>query len=139
MPVTEAMRFKVSGSEANLPLIPVAATLEQAYTMVKSTDKTIRRAGALLIVDEAGKLAGIFTDGDLRRHIFEDRDAVLSKPIGELMTKNPRFLPDTALVRDAVQLVRELRIDEVPVVDADGRPVGLIDVQDLVALKVIEG
>jgi arabinose-5-phosphate isomerase len=41
-------------------------------------------------------------------------------------------------VRDAVQLVRERRLDEIPVVDADGRPLGLIDVQDLVSMKVID-
>ena len=55
------------------------------------------------------------------------------------MTRDPKHLSDDALVRDAVQMVRELRIDEVPVVDAKGKPVGLIDVQDLMALKVIEG
>lgn len=55
------------------------------------------------------------------------------------MTANPRRLDDTALVRDAVQMMREYRIDEVPVVDTNNRPIGLIDVQDLVALKVIEG
>jgi arabinose-5-phosphate isomerase len=53
------------------------------------------------------------------------------------MTAHPRTLPADALVRDAVRLVRELRVDELPVVDADGRPLGLLDVQDLVAMKVV--
>ena len=50
----------------------------------------------------------------------------------------PATLAADALVRDAVQLVRERRLDEIPVVDADGRPIGIVDVQDLVAMKVIE-
>ena len=55
------------------------------------------------------------------------------------MTRNPRSLLATALVRDAVQMVREFRFDEIPVIDAAGKPVGMLDVLDLVALKVIEG
>ncbi len=139
-PVTDAMRFIAHGPDANLPLISGGDTVEQAYAHAKrdADDKGIRRAGALVIVDEQGKLAGIFTDGDLRRLVFEHRDA-LEKPIADVMTKNPRHLTDQHLVRDAVQLMRELRIDELPVVDDAGRPMGLIDVQDLVALKVIEG
>jgi arabinose-5-phosphate isomerase len=53
------------------------------------------------------------------------------------MTRSPRALRDDALVRDAVRMVRELRADEIPIVDGEGRPVGLLDVQDLVALKVV--
>jgi arabinose-5-phosphate isomerase len=53
------------------------------------------------------------------------------------MTKHPRTLPADALVRDAVRMVRELRVDELPVVDAEGKPLGLLDVQDLVAMKVV--
>lgn len=139
-PVTDAMRFLATGDHANLPLIPQTDTVEQAYAHATrdAENRGIRRAGALVIVDEQGGLAGIFTDGDLRRLVFEHREA-LARPIAEVMTTKPRHLPATALVRDAVKLIRELRIDEVPVVDSDGRPVGLIDVQDLVALKVIEG
>ena len=55
------------------------------------------------------------------------------------MTVDPHRLQQDALLRDAVQMVRELRIDEIPVVDDQDRPVGLIDVQDLMALKLIEG
>lgn len=139
-PVTEAMRFVAVGEQANLPLISGGDTVEQAYAEATRVAETrgIRRAGALVIVDDAGQLAGIFTDGDLRRLVFEDR-AALSRPIGEVMTKNPRTLRDTAQVRDAVRIMRERRIDELPVVDEAGKPVGLIDVQDLVALKVVEG
>ena len=136
VPCVEAMRFRAA---VNLPLIAPSQTIRDAYAAVERMEKDtgLRRAGALLVVDDAGHLAGIFTDGDLRRHVF--RGGNLDTAISEAMTTNPRRLPHTAVVRDAVQLVRELRIDEVPVVDSDGKPLGLIDVQDLVALKLIEG
>jgi arabinose-5-phosphate isomerase len=97
-----------------------------------------RRAGALVVVDAAGRLSGIFTDGDLRRRVNELGAGLLSKRVAEVMTARPSALSSEALVRDAVQLVRERRLDEIPVVDADGRPLGLIDVQDLVSMKVID-
>ncbi|MEM7628327.1 MAG: KpsF/GutQ family sugar-phosphate isomerase [Planctomycetota bacterium] len=97
-----------------------------------------RRPGAVLLVDDAGGLAGILTDADVRRRLVSEGDAVLDRPIAEVMTASPRSLPASALVRDAVQLVREVRLDEIPVVDDDGRPVGLIDVQDLLAMKLVD-
>ncbi|MEM8495064.1 MAG: CBS domain-containing protein, partial [Planctomycetota bacterium] len=134
-PITRAMRFKAGD---NLKLIPLDTPLPEAFAMAQPADPTLRRAGALVVVDAEGKLAGVFTDGDLRRLAFRGGDA-LSVPVGEVMTVNPRRLREDAVVRDAVRLMRQTRIDEVPVVDGDDRPVGLIDVQDLVALKVIEG
>jgi arabinose-5-phosphate isomerase len=132
MPITQAMRFRVG---ENVPLIRAGASVSDA---LHADPPNGRRAGALLVIDAGGRLTGILTDGDLRRLIRDGAD-FLRRPIDDVMTRNPRRLPDTALVRDAVQLVRELRIDEVPIVDGDGKPVGLIDVQDLMALKVIEG
>jgi len=136
MPVMEAMRFRVG---QNLPLIRTDAPVQDAFDSAEKAAAGSRRAGALLIVDQAGKLVGIFTDGDLRRTFIGHGSGAWREPIGQFMTRSPRCLAQTALVRDAVQLVRELRIDEVPVVDGEGKPLGLIDVQDLVALKVIEG
>lgn len=143
-PVTEAMRFYTSHhrhadpADANLPMIDGGTTIRAAYETVEqvSMRKGIRRAGALIVVDAAGRLSGIFTDGDLRRHVFAGGS--LDSPLEEVMTHEPRVLQDQAVVRDAVRLVRELRIDEVPVTNAQGQPIGLIDVQDLVSLKVIE-
>lgn len=138
-PVLDAMRFKAgAGTTQNLPLVPTNLTVREAYAFAKKHADGKRLPGALVIVDSSGKLAGIFTDGDLRR-LAERTDSPMQATIGEVMTKNPRRLNGDALVRDAVQLVRELRIDEIPVVDAAGKPLGLIDVQDLMALKVIEG
>ena len=138
MPVVHAMRFKAGD---NQPLIGLGLSVQQAYAKAEEFAKEsgLRRAGALLIVDDEGALAGIVTDGDLRSALINKGPEVWGGPIRELMTTNPTTLLNTALVRDAVRIVREKRFDEIPVVDADGRPVGLIDVQDLAALKVIEG
>jgi len=130
MRVVDAMRFRAG---ENLPLIgddkTIGAVLEEAAAQP-------RRTGAVLLVDGAGQLSGIFTDADLRRHLIGG--GTMDSPVAGVMTRSPKTLGDDALVRDAVQMVRELRVDELPVVDADSKPVGLIDVQDLVALKVIE-
>ena len=139
MPVTQAMRFRAG---ANLPLFSASDSVEHAFTTAEASATSApggRRAGAILVVDEHRKLIGIFTDGDLRRLFLKRGSTGWQQPIGDSMTRNPRRLDDAALVRDAVQMVRQYRIDEVPVVDDQGRPVGLINVQDLVALKVIEG
>lgn len=135
MPVLEAMRFRAG---QNLPLIHAESPVQDAFDTAEKAAAGARRAGALVIVDAQGKLAGIFTDGDLRRTFIHHGSAAWRQPIGQFMTRSPRRLTHSAIVRDAVQLIRELRIDEVPIVDAEDRPVGLIDVQDLVALKVIE-
>jgi CBS domain-containing protein len=81
---------------------------------------------------------GAAFDGDLRRRVNELGAALLTKRVSEVMTARPSSLASDALVRDAVQLVRERRLDEIPVVDGEGRPLGLIDVQDLVSMKVID-
>ncbi len=137
-PVLHAMRWKIG---LNLPLIPQDLPVRQALADAKSYAAATggRRPGAILIGDPAGKLAGIFTDGDLRRLVSDHEGQFAEVRISDVMTKNPRRLTDEALVRNAVQMMREFRIDEIPVVDAEGKPVGLIDVQDLVGLKVIEG
>lgn len=137
-PVLHAMRWKIG---LNLPLIPESLAVRQALADAKAYAAATggRRPGAILIGDTAGKLAGIFTDGDLRRLVSDHEGQFAEVRIADVMTKNPRRLTDEALVRDAVQMMREFRIDEIPVVDANGKPVGLIDVQDLVGLKVIEG
>lgn len=138
MPVIQAMRFKCG---ENLQPIPRGTNVKAAYALAEKTakDSGLRRPGALIVVDEAGKLAGLVTDGDLRSALIEQGPDVWLGPIDTIMTANPTTLPQDALVRDAVHIVRKHRFDEVPIVDAHGMPVGLIDVQDLASLKVIEG
>lgn len=97
---------------------------------------TQARAGAAVIVNSQGKLTGIFTDGDLRRHLGTDAD-LLKRKIKEVMTKKPMVLKKDRLAAEALHLLEERKIDEVPVVDLDGRPVGLLDVQDILRAGII--
>jgi arabinose-5-phosphate isomerase len=130
-PVTDVMRCVVG---KNLPLVPDSLTVAQALA---KADEVGRRPGALMLVDGAGRLSGIFTDGDLRRLILRDAGE-LSRPVADVMTKSPRTLASTALVSDAVKMIREFRADEIPVVDEAGRPVGILDVQDLIAMRLVK-
>jgi arabinose-5-phosphate isomerase len=127
--ITEALRFKVG---ENLAVVPDHVTVRQACEQTRGD----RRAGAILVVDQRQRLVGIFTDGDLRRLMMRDEQG-MSRTIRDVMTPRPQHLTIDDLVRDAVRLVRERRLDEIPVLDHDGRPVGLVDVQDLIAMKVV--
>ncbi|MGE3109956.1 MAG: KpsF/GutQ family sugar-phosphate isomerase [Phycisphaerales bacterium] len=131
-PVADALRFTIGKNLAPIPDdLSVADALKQAESMV-------RRPGALLLVARtSGALTGIFTDADLRRLILRD-SSHLSRPIRDLMTREPATLPASALVRDAVNLVRESRRDEIPVIDDAGKPIGILDVQDLIAMRLIQ-
>ena len=130
-PVVEVLRFRVG---RNVTVASETLDVRSALQVVGDG----RRSGATLLVDEDGRLSGIFTDGDLRRLVNETGGDGLDRIIGEVMTRDPRSLDDAALVRDAVQMIRERRVDEIPVVDGEGRPVGILDIQDLVAMKVVE-
>lgn len=130
-PVVEILRFRAT---ENLPLVPEGVTVAEALRLA---DQTTRRPGAIVVVDRAGRLTGIFTDGDLRRLIGRE-PAGLTKPIELVMTRTPRTLRADALVRDAVNMIREFRQDEIPVVGLTGEPVGILDVQDLIAMKLVK-
>ena len=129
-PIVEVLRFKVG---RNLPVVRDTATVREACEQTR----TGRRPGAVVLVDEQGRLSGIFTDGDLRRLVLENAAGAMACRIAEVMTRRPEHLVVDDLVRDAVRLMRENRHDEIPVVDRDGKPVGLVDVQDLIAMKVV--
>jgi arabinose-5-phosphate isomerase len=129
--VTEVMRCVVG---KNLPLVPDTCTVLEAERLAAQAG---RRPGAIMLVDAKGLLSGIFTDGDLRRLILKDTKE-LSRPVGEVMTRRPRTLPSSSLVRDAVKMFREFRQDEIPVLDEAGKPVGILDVQDLIAMKLVK-
>lgn len=131
--VGEVLRFRVG---RNLAATPDDVSMREA--MRASDLPGVRRPGALLLVDRAtGVLSGIFTDADIRRVVLRSH-AELDRPARDLMTRAPQTIRDTALVRDAVNMVREHRRDEIPVVDDAGRPVGILDVQDLIAMRLIE-
>ncbi len=97
---------------------------------------TKARCGSACIVDVKGKLVGIFTDGDLRRHL-EEGPGVLQKVVKTVMTKNPTTISHNHLAAEAFALLKERKIDELPVVDEKGKPVGLLDIQDLLKAGLI--
>ncbi|MFA5118506.1 MAG: KpsF/GutQ family sugar-phosphate isomerase [Candidatus Omnitrophota bacterium] len=97
---------------------------------------TRARTGSASVVDKKGKLIGIFTDGDLRRHIESDRDLPRRK-ISDVMTRDPLVITKDRLAAEAMHILEEKRIDEVPVVDENGRPIGLLDVQDLLRAGLV--
>lgn len=130
-PVRELIRFHAG---QNLPIAHESQTVAQALT---DAAKVVRRPGALLVVNDEGTLSGIFTDSDLRRLVLRD-PRELEHTIGSVMSKNPKSLSIDALVSHAVAMFREFRADELPIVDSKHKPVGLLDVQDLIAMKLVE-
>jgi len=91
-----------------------------------------RRTGAVMLVDAAGKLSGIFTDSDLARLIESRHDEALDRPIAEVMTPQPLMVPVGTRVMEAIEILRRRKISELPVIDGDGRPVGMLDITDLI-------
>lgn len=97
---------------------------------------TRARAGSASVVNSRGKLTGIFTDGDLRRNLEIEPD-LINKKVKDVMTKNPATIHAQKLAAEAFDILREKKIDELPVVDAKSRPVGLLDVQDLLKAGLV--
>jgi len=97
---------------------------------------TKAKSGSLSVTNEHGKLVGVFTDGDFRRHMASDED-LLSKPLASVMTKNPISIRDEALAAEALKIFNERNIDDLIVVNGKKEPVGLIDSQDLPKLKLM--
>ncbi len=97
---------------------------------------TRARAGSATIVDKQRRLTGIFTDGDLRRHLETDPD-LSQRRVKEVMTQNPITVSPQMLAAEAMRILKDKKIDEVPVVDKNRRPVGLLDVQDLLKAGLV--
>ncbi len=97
---------------------------------------TSARAGSVAVLDNEHRLLGIFTDGDLRRHITDPVD-IAQRTVSEVMTRDPVTLSRDALAVDALGLFEKHAIDDLVVVDEDGRAVGLVDIQDLPKLKIL--
>jgi arabinose-5-phosphate isomerase len=112
--------------------------------IVKATDQVIdvlkeltaKRAGAALVVDAEGKLKGIFTHGDFARS-FPSNPAIGSSPVGEVMTANPITIDADKLAAEVLMVLEQHRIDDLVVTDAEGKPLGVVDSQDLSRLKLL--
>jgi arabinose-5-phosphate isomerase len=97
---------------------------------------TRAKSGSLSVVNAKGKLTGVFTDGDFRRHMALETD-LLSQPLKKVMTRNPICIRQDALVAEALKIFNERNIDDLIVVNAKREPVGLVDSQDLPKLKIM--
>jgi arabinose-5-phosphate isomerase len=97
---------------------------------------TRAKSGSLSVVNARGKLAGVFTDGDFRRHMAGDEN-LLSRQLKKVMTQNPVCIRDDALATEALKIFNERNIDDLIVVNARHQPVGLVDSQDLPKLKIV--
>ena len=95
-------------------------------------EMTRTRLGATHVVDASGRLVGFFTDGDLRRRLQKDGE-VLHRPVEAVMTRRPRTISPDHTLHEALDLIRTLGFDNLPVVDGKGRPVGILDERDLLA------
>jgi len=97
---------------------------------------TRAKSGSLSIVNSRGKLVGVFTDGDFRRHMAQDPDLLL-RSLKKVMTRNPIRISEQALAAEALKVFNERNIDDLIVVNARNEPVGLVDSQDLPKLKIV--
>lgn len=124
--ITDVMH---SGDE--LPRVDVNASLSEALM-----EMSRKRLGMTCVVDAAGRLAGLFTDGDLRRALDTDID-VRSARIAEVMTPNPRTISADRLAVEAARLMETHKINGLIVVDAEHRPVGALNIHDLLRARVV--
>lgn len=98
---------------------------------------TSARAGAVIVVEESGALAGIFTQGDFARAFQSGKPDIGSQPVGSFMTRNPIAVREDKLVGEVLRLLEESRIDDLVVVNAARIPLGIIDTQDLTRLQIV--
>jgi arabinose-5-phosphate isomerase len=118
-------------ADAQLPVVSEDADVFGALDAMNRA-----RAGACLILRPEGTLAGIFTHGDFARS-FRNDPLLGEKPVAQLMTTQPITVQEDALAVEVLQTLGKNRIDDIVVLDASGKPVGLIDTQDLARLKIV--
>lgn len=139
-------RFHPGGSIGRNMLVRIADIMRAGRrNAVIARGKTVKEAllamtaaksGSISIIDKRGKLCGIFTDGDFRRHVAKD-EGVLRRKIDDVMTRNPIVIRDDALAVEAVKVFNEREIDDLIVIDKRRRPVGIVDSQDLPKFKIM--
>ncbi len=110
-----------------IPLIPVSASMQEAML-----EMTARRFGCVGVVDDSGALAGVITDGDLRRHMAP---GILERNVAEIMTKSPLIIGSTALAAEALAMMNEKSVTVLFVVE-QGKPVGILHIHDLLRIGV---
>jgi arabinose-5-phosphate isomerase len=113
-----------------IPLVPVGARMEHA--LIEMTGK---RFGCVGVIDEAGLLVGIITDGDLRRRMKVSHD-LLAEPVEQVMTPRPMTITPDTMAAEALALLNETKRSVVLVVDGHLKPVGIVHLHDLYRVGV---
>jgi arabinose-5-phosphate isomerase len=114
------------------PIVKQKDIIEFAISIMSKT-----KIGATSVVDDIGKLVGFFTDGDLRRCINFDKN-LLKKKISFFMTKNPKVVNPEMIIIDAIDIMKNNNIDNVPVVNEKNEPIGILDQCDLLSSGLID-
>jgi arabinose-5-phosphate isomerase len=132
--IGRAMLSRVADIMRTGPRNPVA---EQSLIVREAlVVMTHARSGSLSVTNQGGRLVGVFTDGDFRRHIAAD-DQLLARPLSQVMTRNPICIRENALAMEALKVFNERNIDDLIVVNSKREPVGIVDLQDLPKLKLM--
>jgi len=130
--VEQSMMFKRG---EKLPIAEVTDTVKEL--LQKTRDGDVKRHGAVMVVDKNGKLAGVITDADIRRLMAKKGPTTFELKAGDIMTTPCKKIRADALATEATAIFHKYRIDDLPVVDSNNKPIGLIDVQDIVTIKVV--
>jgi arabinose-5-phosphate isomerase len=130
MTVEQSMMFRPGEK------LPIAQSTDTVGQLLEKTSD-VKRHGAVMVVDKEGRLAGIITDADLRRLMAQQGQDAFECKASDVMTAGCKRIRADALAAEATAIFHKYRIDDLPVVDADNKPVGLIDVQDIVTIKVV--
>ncbi|MEM7784696.1 MAG: KpsF/GutQ family sugar-phosphate isomerase [Planctomycetota bacterium] len=107
-------------------------TVRQVYIRLGGKD---RRAGAVLIADQIGKLVGIFTDSDLAKLLEQQKDNLFDCSISEVMTRSPVTIQSGSKMMLAIETFACRNLSELPVVDREGRALGIVEVTDVVGVS----
>lgn len=124
--VTQIMR--------SIDVCRVASHNDSIRDAMVTRSKSGRRTGAVMLVDDDGRLAGIFTDSDLAKLLETRNDNALDDPIANRMSSEPTTAGPATMLQDAIAIMSHRRISELPIIDSNRRPIGLVDITDLVSL-----
>lgn len=110
----------------------VGHQMQTVREVLVSVSRPGRRSGAILLTNSQQRLVGIFTDSDLARLLEQQHDSQLDQPIFQVMTCSPWTVECDTMMSAAIHIMKERKISELPVIDAAHRPLGLIDITDVV-------
>ena len=115
-----------------VPKVGAGASISEA--LVEMTRKGLGMTG---VVDDDGRLLGVFTDGDLRRILDDERCDLRATPVTKVMTARPKSIQPDRLAAEAARVMEDFKIHALLVVDADHRLVGALNIHDLLRARVV--